>query len=260
MSTDANIHPTSIIGAGVTVGRGVTVGPFSVINPNVSIGDGTHVDSHSVLGAPTADYYADAGTHEAAPCSIGNNSVIRSHCVVYEGVTIGDDFQCGHHVTIREGTGIGVGVRVGTLCDLQPEVAIGNHVRLHSNVFAARSSVIEDLAWLFPYALLLDDPHPPSDACTQGPTIRRFAVIGARATISAAVEVGEGALVGAASLVRQDVPADTVVVGVPARVAGSTADVVCRHGRIERLYPWWLHFRRGYPEGVLPDPDSGTKI
>ena len=260
MSTDAKIHPTSIISPGATLGRSVTVGPYSLINANVSVGDGTFVDSHSILGAPTAGYYHGPESHEPAPCSIGSNSVIRSHAVVYEGVTIGDDFECGHHVTIRERTRIGVGVRVGTLCDLQPEVAIGNHVRLHSNVFVARGSTVEDLVWLFPYALLLDDPHPPSDACTQGPTIRKFAVVGARATILSAVEVGEGAVVGGASLVRHNVPADTVVVGVPARVVGPTSDVVCRHGNIERVYPWWHHFRRGYPEGVLPDLDNEAEI
>jgi acetyltransferase-like isoleucine patch superfamily enzyme len=254
--TDANIHPTSIIVPGAALGRNVTVGPFTVINANVSVGDGTYVDSHSILGAPTADYYADMQSYEPAPCSIGRNSVIRSHSVLYQGVTCGDDFQCGPHVTIREGTSIGVGVRVGTSCDLQPEVSIGDYSRLHSNVFVARSSVIEDLVWLFPYALLLDDPHPPSDTCTKGPTIRRFAVVGARSTISSAVEIGEGAVVGAASLVRHDVPAGTVVVGVPARVAGTTADVVCHDGRIDSLYPWWQHFRRGYPEGVLPDAES----
>ena len=161
-------------------------------------------------------------------------------------------------MTIREGARIGAGVRVGTACDLQPEVAIGDHARLHSNVFAARGSVIEELTWLFPGAVLLDDPHPPSDECTKPPTIRRFAVIGARATIASGVEVGEGALVGAASLVREDVPPSTVVVGVPSREIGATADVVCRHGKLEQLYPWWLHFRRGYPDGVLPGAIDGS--
>jgi acetyltransferase-like isoleucine patch superfamily enzyme len=253
VSTGAKIHPTSIVEPGAALGAGVTVGPYAVVNANVSIGDGTFVDAHAVLGAPTADSYTDPDSYEPATTSIGSGSIVRSHCVVYAGVSTGKDFQCGHHVTIREGTRIGDGVRVGTFCDVQPEVTIGSYARLHSSVFVARGSVIEELAWLFPYALLLDDPHPPSDECTQGPTIRRAAVVGARSTISSAVEIGEGALVGAASLVRHDVPPDTVVVGVPARVVGPTADVVCHHGRIEQLYPWWLHFRRGYPDGVLPD-------
>jgi acetyltransferase-like isoleucine patch superfamily enzyme len=118
----------------------------------------------------------------------------------------------------------------------------------------AKNSTIEELTWLFPSVVLIDDPHPPSDSCTQGPTIRKFAVVGAGSTVYPGVDVGEGAVVGAMSLVRHDVAPYTVVVGVPARPAGSTADVRCHEGRLERVYPWWRHFRRGYPDGALPDP------
>src|SRR3954469_21901915 len=131
VSTGPQIHPTSIIESGATLGRDVRVGPFAVIHDNVSVGDGTFVDSHTVLGAPTGDYYADAASYEPAPCAIGRGSLIRSHCVVYAGVSIGGDFQCGHHVTIREGAQVGEGVRIGTLCDLQPDVSIGDYARLH---------------------------------------------------------------------------------------------------------------------------------
>ena len=75
------------------------------------------------------------------------------------------------------------------------------------------------------------------------------------ATVFPAVEIGEGALVGAMTLVREDVPRDSVVVGVPGRVIGPTSDVACREGKLDRVYPWWTHFRRGYPEGVLPASD-----
>jgi acetyltransferase-like isoleucine patch superfamily enzyme len=182
--------------------------------------------------------------------------VIRSHSVLYADVTIGANFESGHHVTIREGTRIGDGVRIGTSCDLQPEVTIGNHARLHSNVFVARGSTIEELTWLFPYVILIDDPHPPSDTCTRGPIVRRFAVVCARSTIFPGVEIGEGAVVGAASLVRHDVAPGTVVVGAPAKVIAEATEVVCHEEKLDRVYPWWLHFRRGYPDGVLPDANE----
>jgi serine O-acetyltransferase len=50
------------------------------------------------------------------------------------------------------------------------------------------------------------------------PVVRENALIYAGATVLGAVEVGEGATVGAHSLVLRDVPAGTVVVGTPARV------------------------------------------
>src|SRR5204862_2000985 len=143
--------------------------------------------------------------------------------VIYSGGRIGARFECGHHVTIREGVRIGDGVRVGTSSDVQPDAAIGDYARLHSNVFVAARSTIEELTWLFPYVVLVDDPHPPSDTCTEGPTIRRFAVVGAQSTVYPAVEIGEGAVVGAMTLVRRDVSPRALVIGVPGMVVGTRA-------------------------------------
>lgn len=60
----------------------------------------------------------------------------------------------------------------------------------------------------------LADYFPPKKAPV---TLRRGCWIGARATILCGVTVGECAVVGAGSLVTQDVPAWTVVGGVPAK-------------------------------------------
>ena len=45
--------------------------------------------------------------------------------------------------------------------------------------------------------------------------------IGANAIITAGVEIGDGAVVGAGSVVRRSVPAGAIVAGNPARVASS---------------------------------------
>lgn len=254
MTREATVHPTSVVSPSAVLGAGVVVGPLCVIHDEVTIGEGSHVDSHTVLGAPTAGYYDDPSMYERPPCRIGARAVIRSHCVVYAGVEIGEQFECGHHVSIREGSRIGDSVRVGTGSDLQGNLTIGSHARLHSDVFVAQESTIEELVWLLPSVVLANDPHPPSDTCTVGPTIRRFAVISAGAMVFPGVEVGEAAVVGAMTLVREDVPPGSLVVGVPGRVVGRAEDVECKAGRLDRVYPWWTHFRRGYADGVLPDP------
>jgi len=69
---------------------------------------------------------------------------------------------------------------------------------------------------------------------------------------------GRNAVVVAMSLVRHDVPAHSVVLGVPAKVVADTADIRCHEGKLDRVYPWWTHFRRGYPEGALPALDEST--
>lgn len=255
-SESASVHPTSVVSPDAVLGTGVRIGAFCSINPNVTVGDGTFVESHTVLGAPTADFYADPASYQPKPCSIGPGGVIRSHSVLYADVEIGGRFDCGHHVTVREGSRIAEGVRVGTYSDLQGNLNIGRYARIHSNVFVSQLSTVEEFAWLFPHVLLANDPHPPSDTCTSGPTIRRFAVVSARAVVFPGVEIGEGALVGAMALVREDVPPMSVAVGVPARIVGSTGDIRCQEGRLDQVYPWWTHFRRGFPEGILPALDE----
>ncbi len=50
---------------------------------------------------------------------IGNHALIRSGTVLYCGSCIGENFQTGHQVTIRENSHIGSHVSIGTLSDIQ---------------------------------------------------------------------------------------------------------------------------------------------
>ncbi len=54
------------------------------------------------------------------------------------------------------------------------------------------------------------------------------------------------------SLVRHDVPAHSVVVGVPAKAVADLTDIKCHDSRLDRAYPWWTHIRKAYPEGLIP--------
>ena len=244
------MHPTAVVGASVKLGHDVTIGPFSVIHDGVTLGDRSVVGSHCVLGEEAASLDAPEDSSRRA-CVVGPDSLIRSHTVLYQGTTFGAHFETCHRATIREGSIIGVGVRVGTLCDLQGYLRIGDHSRLHSNVFVAQETEIESFVWLFPGVMITNDPHPPSDTCTRGATIREFAVVAARSTLMPGVEIGASSLVGAASLVTHDVPADTVVLGSPASAVGSVRDVVCKHGQLDQVYPWPARFRRGFLPGAF---------
>ena len=71
------------------------------------------------------------------------------------------------------------------------------------------------------------------------PVLRRYAAVGAGATILPGVEIGEGALVGAGAVVTRDVAPWTIVMGVPARVREPVPDawrrqIVERVRQIER--------------------------
>ncbi len=238
------VHTTSSVSAGARVGPGVTIGAHTIVYDNVEIGADAIVGPNVVLGEPLATYYYARG-YENPPLRIGRRSVIRSGSVIYAGASLGEHLESGHHVTIREGSRIADHCRVGTLCDIQGHCVIDEYARLHSNVHVGQGSTIGRYVWLYPYVVLTNDPHPPSEV-RSGVTIEDYAVVATGAVLLPGVRVGRGALVGAHALVRDDVPPMTVVAGRPATRIG---DVRLIHSPDtgEPLYPWPSRFGRGMP-------------
>ena len=237
-----NIHPTAIIMPGAEIGENTTVGAFSVIGEMARIGEGC------VIGA-YCEIAVDAGVLPSAPLILGDSAIIRSNSIVYQGSNFGPGLKTGHRVTLREGIKAGDGLQVGTLSDLQGHCTIGDHVRFHSNVHIGQQSVVGNFVWIFPYVVLTNDPHPPS-TILEGCTIEDFAIIATMSTVLPGRKVGRGALVGAMTLVREDVPDDTICVGVPGRNVGGTEKMRFKESR-EPVYPWRRHFHKGYPAEVV---------
>jgi acetyltransferase-like isoleucine patch superfamily enzyme len=190
---------------------------------NVELGSDTVIEGYCILGVPPR------GNQEGdLETVIGSGAHIRSHTVIYAGNHIGRNFQTGNKVNIRELNKIGDNVSVGTLSVIEHHVTIGNGVRIHSQVFVPEYSVLEDGAWVGPNVVLTNAKYPLSPGVKEtlkGPTIKKGAKIGANATILPGVVIGENALVGAGSVVVNDVPANAVVVGNPARIIKTISDL-----------------------------------
>ena len=210
------------------------ISPTARICPNVHLGEGVEIGDFAVVGVPPR------GKAEGELATvIGDGAVIRSHSVIYAGNVIGKGFQTGHHAMIREENRIGDDVSVGTNSVVEHHVDIGNGVRIHSQAFVPEYSRLEDGAWIGPNVVLTNVRHPlcpKAKVCLKGPTIKRGAKIGANSTILPSVVVGEDALVGAGSVVVEDVPDRAVVAGNPARVVKSVHQLSCPVGLIEKPY------------------------
>jgi len=237
------IHPTAFISPKAKVDETVSVGPFTVIHDNVQVGRETRIDGYCELGYPTP-------LADDQPLIVGCNSVIRSHSVFYQGSCFGDGLVTGHRVTVREKTNSGKNLQIGTLGDIQGHCEIGDYVRFHSNVHIGQHSRIGNYVWIFPYVVLTNDPHPPSELM-MGVTIEDFVAIATMSIILPGVTVGKGALVGAHSSVSRDVDADTVVGGSPAKFICKAEQIKLKDGSNLSAYPWRKHFHRGYPEDIV---------
>lgn len=110
----------------------------------------------------------------------------------------------------------------------------GKHLRIGKNVFinfnctflALGGIVIEDHVLIGPDVKILSEGHPLAPAERQSLVpgsvhIGQNAWIGAGAAILPGISIGENAVVAAGAVVTKNVPANTVVAGIPAKIIKS---------------------------------------
>lgn len=237
-----SIHPSVVIMPGATIGEGTRIGAFTVVGSMARIGVNCDIGSHCEIGV-------QQGVLPEGPLSIGDGALIRSGSVFYQNSQFGPGLKTGHRVVVREGIRALEDLQIGTMSDLQGHSTIGASVRIHSKVFVAQQTIIGSFVWLYSYVALTNDLRPPSDL-VDGCVVEDFAVIAVRATVLPGRRIRRGALVGAAALVTNDVPEDTICVGVPGRNIGHTSSILLKSDG-KAAYPWRRHFHRGYPEHVV---------
>lgn len=110
-------------------------------------------------------------------------------------------------------------------CDFGRHLFLGRHVFINTDcLFVDLGGLhLSDHVQVGPRVTILTVNHPLDPAKrrsvqTAAVRVERGAWIGAGATIVPGVTVGENAVVAAGAVVTKDVPANTVVAGVPARV------------------------------------------
>jgi len=150
---------------------------------------------------------------------------------VVEDARIGDGTRIWHFAHVRQGARLGKNCNVGKSSYIDIDAQIGDNVKIQNFVSVYKGVTIEDDVFVGPSVTFTNDLYPRAFIWDQEhvvPTrVCRGASIGANSTIVCGVTIGEYALIGAGSVVSEDVPAHALAMGCPARVRGW----VCRCGR-----------------------------
>lgn len=142
---------------------------------------------------------------------IGPGTVIWQFTVVLPGATIGSNCNINSH------------------CFIENDVFIGNEVTIKCGVYIWDGITIEDLAFVGPNVTFVNDKFPRSKMSFEllRTIVKQGASIGANATILSGITIGSYSLIGAGSVVTNDIPDNTLWVGNPARQKGYVCN--CGH-------------------------------
>jgi len=176
----SNIHPSAVIADGAQIGADCIVGPFCVIGADVVLGDRVHLKSHVVV---------DGDTH------IGADTIVFPFAVIgeipqdlkFDGektrLRIGARNRIREHVTMNTGTATGsCETRIGddglfmAGCHIAHDAQVGDRVIVVNSSAVAGHCIIED-----------------------------DVIIGGLCGVHQFVRIGQGAIIGAVTMVTKDV-------------------------------------------------------
>lgn len=150
---------------------------------------------------------------------------------IVESESIGEGTKIWHFAHIRQDAKIGEGCNIGKSVYVDSGAEVGNNVKIQNFVSVYKGVVIEDDVFVGPSVTFTNDLYPRAfiwdEEHISATRICRGASIGANATIVCGITVGEYAMIGAGSVVAEDVPPFALILGNPGRLKGW----VCYCGR-----------------------------
>jgi UDP-3-O-[3-hydroxymyristoyl] glucosamine N-acyltransferase len=212
----AFVHPTALVGSGVSLGNDVSIGPYVVIENDTVVGDRVRIGAHGFVGRASR-IGDDALLHPRV--TIMHDCEIGARVILHPGVVIGADGfkyemiddrltkipQVGR-VVVEDDAEIGANTcidraslaetRIGRACKIDNLVQIGHNVKVDAgSVMAAQVGVA---------------------GSTQ---IGKGCLLGGQVGLADNLKVGDGARLGAKAGVKNDIPPGVYYLGSPAMPA-----------------------------------------
>ena len=151
-----------------------------------------------------------------------------NYTVISEDVQLGENVKLSKFINLY-GCSVGENSKIGAFVEIQKNAAIGKNCKISSHSFICEGVTIEDNVFVGHNVTFINDTYPRATTsqgtlqteadwnCT--PTLVKCgASIGSSVTLLCGITIGENAIVGAGSVVRKDVPPNTIVAGNPAQI------------------------------------------
>jgi len=180
IDASARIHPSAVIEEGARIGAGCVIGPFAVIGPQVVLAEGVEVKSHAIV---TGDTEIGEGTVIFPFANIGDIPQDLKYHGEQTRLVVGKRNRIREGVTMNTGTEGGGGLtKVGDDCLFMTGTHVGHDAQVGDRVIMANNAALAG------HCVIDDD-----------------VIIGGLSGIHQWVRVGRGAIIGAVTMVTNDV-------------------------------------------------------
>lgn len=192
---NADIHPNSIIDAGAIIGAGCKIGPFCSLGSKVELLDNVELFSHVAISGKTR---IGSGTKIWPFASIGHQPQDLKYNGERSELIIGENNLIRESVSINPGTEGGGGTtKIGNNCLFMLGSHVGHDCLLGDGIVLANHSALGGHV-----------------------TVSDHVIVGGLSGVHQFVRIGEGAIIGALSMINSDVIPFGAVYGSRPNLAG----------------------------------------